>query len=47
MDKCDVCGKRVAKDIQICLSCFRKYKENRKKLEAESLKEIKGNVGPV
>jgi len=47
MSTCDECGKRVAKDIQICRSCFKKYLEVRKKLEAEILKEIKGNVGPV
>ena len=47
VDTCDECGKRIAKDLQICRACFKKYLEKRKKLEAESLKEIKGNVGPV
>lgn len=36
MDKCDECGKRIAKDLQICRACFKIYKENREKLAKEA-----------
>ena len=41
MDKCDECGKLIAKDLQICRDCFKKYNENRKRLEAEALEALK------
>lgn len=53
MDKCDECGKRVAKDIQICRACYKKYLAYREKLEKEAREEcaralgLKGSEGPV
>ena len=47
LDKCDECGKRIAKDLQICRACFKIYKANRKRLADEALEELKGIKGPV
>ena len=36
--KCSECDKDVPDDIEICVSCYRKY---RRKLEKEALEKIK------
>ena len=41
MDKCDLCGKRIAKDLQICRACYKKYLANRVKESKEALEALK------
>ncbi len=36
MDKCDECGKRIAKDLQICRACYKIYLVTRKRLADEA-----------
>ena len=47
MSTCDECGKRIAKDLQICLACYKKYLANRVNVSKIALDECKRalNIG--